>query len=374
LGPYEALLALEDGTYFSGFGFGSPSEVSGEVVFNTGMVGYPEALTDPSYHGQILVQTYPLMGNYGVPPRERRDGYGLPWDLESGRIQVRGYAAYSPSARPSHWTSGRTLDGWLAEEGVPAIGGIDTRKLTKKLRMEGTMLGILKVGRGIDSEEVRGRLHGIPDPGRMDLVKEVTIQEPIFHGGDGPEVVVIDCGVKLGIIRSLLLRGASVIRVPYAYAADEILALDPAGVLISNGPGEPKMCVETIEAVGELIEAGLPMMGICLGSQLLALASGGDTYKLKFGHRGQNHPCIDLSSGRCYITSQNHGYAVEGGSLGDTGFEAYFVNANDGTIEGIRHRRRPVFGVQFHPEGSPGPLESEFLFDAFMKEVEACRG
>lgn len=374
MGPYKALLALEDGSTFSGFGFGFPSEASGEVVFNTGMVGYIEALTDPSYYSQILVQTYPLMGNYGVPSKGGRDSLGFPRDLESENIQVRGYAVHSPSAQPSHRTSGRTLNRWLKEDGVPAIGGIDTRRLTKKLRMKGTMLGILKVDKEIDLEEVQDRVRRISDPSEIDLVKEVTIDEPIFHTGDGPSIVVIDCGVKLGIIRNLLSRGATVIRVPYNYTADEVMSFDPSGVVISNGPGEPKMCVETIKAVKELIDTGLPIMGICLGNQLLALASGGDTYKLKFGHRGQNHPCINLSNWRCYVTSQNHGFSVDGESLGGTDFDASYVNANDGSIEGIRHIRRPVFGVQFHPEGSPGPLETEFLFDGFMREVEVCRG
>ncbi|MFQ6052897.1 MAG: glutamine-hydrolyzing carbamoyl-phosphate synthase small subunit [Candidatus Bathyarchaeia archaeon] len=372
MSPYEAVLALEDGSKFYGSGFGAPAEVSGEVVFNTGMVGYLEALTDASYAGQILVQTYPLVGNYGVPSKVRRDAFGFPCHLESERVQVAGYVVHSPSRHPSHRTSDGTLGRWLREQNVPAISGIDTRRLTKKLRTRGVMLGILKVDEEIDADELDDKIRGIPDPSRMDLVRGVTIEEPIIHRGSGPRIVLIDCGVKLGIVRSLLARGATVIRVPYTYPADGILDFDPSGVVISNGPGEPKMCVETIGVVGELLETDLPLMGICLGNQLLALAAGGDTYKLKFGHRGQNHPCVDLSDGRCYITSQNHGFAVDAESLGDTGFEASFINANDGTNEGIRHRSKPVFGVQFHPEGSPGPLDAEFLFDEFLKEARGC--
>lgn len=369
----KAVLLLEDGSRFSGSGFGYSSEVSGEVVFNTGMVGYPEALTDPSYSGQILVQTYPLIGNYGVPSMERRDVFGFPYDLESNRVQVKGYAVHTPSAHPSHRTSETTLHRWMMEEKTPAISGIDTRRLTKKLRIEGAMLGILKVGNEIYLDELEDEIKGIPDPNKIDLVKEVSIETPI-HLGDGElKIVVIDCGVKFGIIRNLLSKGASVTRVPYTYPIEKILDFNPSGVVISNGPGEPKMCVDTIGIIRELLETGLPMMGICLGNQLLTLAAGGDTFKLKFGHRGQNHPCMDLSSGRCYITSQNHGFSVDAKSLEDTGFEASFINVNDGTIEGIRHTDKPVFGVQFHPEGSPGPLDTEFLFDEFIEEAGRCR-
>lgn len=369
----RAVLLLQDGSKYFGRGFGYPSEVSGEVVFNTGMVGYPEALTDPSYFSQILVQTYPLVGNYGVPSIFGRDTFGFPCDLESEKVQVMGYAVHTPSAHPSHRTSEKTLNQWLMEEKIPAIGGIDTRRLTKKLRMEGAMLGILKVAEEICVDELCDEIHGIPDPNKADLVKEVTIKKPVHHGEGKPKIVVIDCGVKFGIIRNLLSRGASVTRVPYKYPVDKILDINPSGVVISNGPGEPKNCVNTISIVGELLEAGLPLMGICLGNQLLALAAGGDTFKLKFGHRGQNHPCLDLSSGRCYITSQNHGFSVNAESLKDTDFKVSLVNANDGTVEGIRHAHKPVFGVQFHPEGSPGPLDTEFLFDEFMKEAQRCR-
>jgi carbamoyl-phosphate synthase small subunit len=369
----KAVLQLVDGSKFFGVGFGYPSETAGEVVFNTGMVGYPEALTDPSYFSQILVQTYPLLGNYGVPSLERRDAFGLPSDLESEKVQVMGYVVQTPSSHPSHRTSEKSLGRWLVEEKIPAIGGIDTRRLTKKLRIEGVMLGILKVAEEISADDLDDEIRGISDPNEVDLVKEVTIKKPVHYGEGKPKIVVIDCGVKYGIIRNLLIRGASVTRVPYTYPVDKILDINPSGVVISNGPGEPKNCVKTIDIVSELLYTGLPLMGICLGNQLLALAAGGDTFKLKFGHRGQNHPCLDLSSGRCYITSQNHGFSVDAESLKDTDFKVSLVNANDGTVEGIKHAYKPVFGVQFHPEGSPGPLDTEFLFDEFIKEAQRCR-
>ena len=363
---------MEDGTTYHGLGFGAPREVTGEVVFNTGMTGYTESLTDPSYAGQILVQTYPLIGNYGVPGKERRDEHGFPYSMESESPQVEGYVISTLAGSPSHWAADRSLEQWLEAEGVPGMAGLDTRMLTKKLRTRGVMLGVLKVAEEIQEDELAGKIGEIPDPSKTDLVKGVSIDSPVTHPGGSTRIVVIDCGVKLGIVRSLLERGATVIRVPYDYTAESILALEPSGIVVSNGPGEPKMCVDTIRTVGGLLETELPMMGICLGNQLQALASGGDTYKLKFGHRGQNHPCKDLRSGRHIITSQNHGFTVDPGSLEGTGFEVSFVNANDGTVEGIRHRSRPFFGVQFHPEGSPGPLDAGFLFDEFMGEVSKC--
>jgi carbamoyl-phosphate synthase small subunit len=357
---------------YHGFGFGAPKEVTGEVVFNTGMTGYTESLTDPSYSGQILVQTYPLIGNYGVPSEDRRDDYGFPFSMESERPQVEGYVVSTLSESPSHWAGDRPLEKWLKAEGVPGIGGLDTRMLAKKLRTKGVMLGVLKVAKEIQEDKLATKIGEIPDPSKTDLVKGVSIDSPITHPRGSTKIVVIDCGVKLGIIRNLLERGATVIRVPYDYTAESILALEPSGILVSNGPGEPKMCVDTIKTVGELLETDLPMMGICLGNQLQALASGGETYKLKFGHRGQNHSCKDLRSGRHYITSQNHGFTVDPSSLEGTGFEVSFVNTNDGTVEGIRHRNKPFFGVQFHPEASPGPLDTIFLFDEFMREVSKC--
>jgi carbamoyl-phosphate synthase small subunit len=370
----EAVLALEDGTILKGTGFGHPCEVSGEVVFNTSMVGYTESLTDPSYHGQILVQTWILIGNYGVPPFSITDEFGIPLHFESQRVQVNGYVVQSLTKHPSHWSNQKSLDDWLKEQEIPGIEGIDTRELTKKLRVKGVMLGILRVGDEIDLEEMKEKVKKIEDPNERNLSKEVSIEKPIiYENGSSTKIVLIDCGVKFGILRNLLKRKCGVIRVPIDYPVDKILEFEPSGVVISNGPGNPKKCEETIETVRKLIEVGLPMMGICLGCQILALAASADTYKLKFGHRGSNHPAIDLSTRKCYITSQNHGYAIEPKSLEGTDFNIWFLNANDKTVEGIKHKSKPIFATQFHPEASPGPYETEFLFDLFMKEVKNAK-
>jgi len=367
----KAILALEDGTVVEGRGFGYPCQVSGEVVFNTGMTGYTESLTDPSYFGQILIQTYPLIGNYGVPPYSITDEFGIPLHFESRRIQVRGYVIYSLAGNPSHWSCNKKLTEWLYEQRTPGIEGADTRALAKKIRVKGTMLGILKVAEEINLEEIETTLKQIEDPNKRDLVKEVTAEKPIEHSsGKSPKVVLLDCGTKFGIIRNLLQRNIDVVRVPYDYSTEKILDLKPSGVVISNGPGDPKKCEAPIRAIKEILETDLPVMGICLGNQILALAAGADTHKLKFGHRGQNHPCIDLFTEKCYITSQNHGYTINAYSLKGTGFELWFKNVNDGTVEGIKHKSKPVFGVQFHPEASPGPCETGFLFDYFAGEVK----
>lgn len=367
----KAILALEDGTLLKGRGFGYPCEVSGEVVFNTGMTGYTESLTDPSYFGQILIQTYPLIGNYGVPSYSITDEFGIPLHFESRRIQVRGYVVYSLAQNPSHWSCNKTLNEWLYEQRVPGIEGIDTRELAKKIRVNGTMLGILKVAEEIDLEAIKTRLNEVEDPNKRELMNEVTTCEPVeYISGKSPKVVLIDCGTKFGIIRNLLQRNMNVIRVPYDYSAEKILQLKPSGVVISNGPGDPKKCEETIRTAKETLETDLPVMGICLGNQILALAAGADTHKLKFGHRGQNHPCIDLFTEKCYITSQNHGYAIDADSLKETEFDIWFKNVNDGTVEGIKQREKPIYGTQFHPEASPGPYETGFLFDYFAGEVK----
>ena len=369
----KAVLVLEDGTVFLGDGFGSPGRVSGEVVFSTSMVGYPEALTDPSYYGQILTLTYPLIGNYGVPPY-KCDEFGVPIYFESIGIKVRGLVIQELCLTPHHWASEKTLDEWLRSEGIPGICNIDTRRLTKKLRIKGVMLGILEVCEE-DSEPNVDRLlkevRHVPDPNLKDLVKEVTIKEPIYYrAGDRKRIVLIDCGVKAGIIRCLLKRKVEVIRVPYPFPEDEILEYRPNGILVSNGPGDPKrMSNDVIEAVAHFIEEGIPVMGICLGNQVISLAAGGDTYKLKYGHRSQNQPAYDLETGRCYITTQNHGYAVKAESLKGTGLKVWFINANDKTIEGVRHENGRTFAVQWHPEASPGPYDTEFLFDLFIEKM-----
>jgi carbamoyl-phosphate synthase small subunit len=343
-------LVLEDGSVFEGISFGFPGAVSGEVVFNTGMVGYPETLTDPSYRGQILVLTYPLVGNYGVPERAVTE---LDSAFESDEIQVAGLVVADASPDYSHWSAAKSLSQWLTERGVPGLMEIDTRALTKRLRDRGVMLGKIIA----DDEDVA--LH---DPNRDNLVASVSVKEPTIYGAGSRRVVLVDCGCKNSIIRSLTSRGLTVIRVPWDY---DFLGEHFDGVVVSNGPGDPKMCVETIAHVRRVMERDYPVFGICLGHQILALAAGADTYKLKFGHRGQNHPSACIGTDRCFVTSQNHGYAVDDRCLPD-GWAVWFRNANDDTNEGLHHRSRPFMSVQFHPEAAPGPLDTTFLFDDFV--------
>ncbi len=354
-----------------GYGFGKPTKTSGEIVFSTSMVGYPEALTDPSYKGQILTLTYPLVGNYGVP---RNDfDLGLPLYFESDHIQPSGLIIHELCTTPYHWACSRTLDEWLAEEGIPGIYGIDTRRLTKKLRIHGVMLGILQVceeGKEPNIDALLKEVRHVPDPNLTDLVKEVTIKEPLTYTVDGDKkVALVDCGVKNNILRNFLKRGISVVRLPYDFSAKEILEYKPDGVVVSNGPGDPKKCIAAIQATIELVET-LPVMGICLGNQILMLAMGGDTYKMKFGHRAQNQPVLNLNTNRCYITTQNHGYAIDMNCFDRTPLECWFINANDKTVEGVKHRNKPVFAVQWHPEASPGPYDTGFLFDEFAALME----
>jgi carbamoyl-phosphate synthase small subunit len=369
----KAVLLLEDGTFFIGKGFGTSKKTSGEVVFSTSMVGYPEALTDPSYKGQILTLTYPLVGNYGVPPFDLN--FGLPLYFESDRIQVQGLVIHELCHNPHHWASTRTLDKWLSDEGIPGIYGVDTRHITKKLRAHGVMLGILHVceaGEEPNMEQLLAQAKSIPDPNLTDLVRQVSVKKPVHYKVDGKHtVVLIDCGVKYNIIRNLLKRGISVVRVPYDFSAKEVMEYKPSGVFLSNGPGDPKTCVKTIDCIRELVDE-VPLMGICLGAQILTLAMGGDTYKLKYGHRSQNQPALDLKTNRCYITTQNHGYAIANESIKKTPLDAWFLNPNDKTVEGVKHKTKPVFAVQWHPEASPGPYDTEFLFDTFAKTLEGA--
>ncbi len=366
----RALLALEDGTILQGEGFGAEREIAGEVVFNTSMYGYPELLTDPSYYEQIVVMTYPIVGSYGVPSYSVTDKFGVPLGFESDSIKVKGYAVHTIS-RPSHWSSVKDLDRWLTEQNVPGIMGIDTRSLTQKLRTNGTMLGVLRVAEyPLKETDVETTLKQLQDPNKADLVRGVTVSEPIIYQGEkSATVVVVDCGTKFGIIRSLLASGVSVARVPYDYEADKILDMNPCGIVLSNGPGDPVMCERTIKSTAQLLETETPIMGICLGSQILALAAKARTYKLKFGHRAVNHPCLDLKTGRCHITTQNHGYSVDEQSLENTSFQVSFINVNDRTVEGISHKTKKVFGVQWHPESCPGPHDTRFLFDRFLGGV-----
>lgn len=346
-----------------GVGFGATRKVSGEVVFNTGMVGYPEAITDPSYNGQILMQTYPLIGNYGVCPDH----------FESDGPKIEGYIVHELCREPSHWASKKRLDEWLRETGIPGIERADTRMLTKKIRIYGVILGILWVyrnGDGPDFDELLKEARHIPDPNKTDLVAEVATKKVHKFNVKGKHhVVLVDCGVKRNIIRSLLDKKLNVTVVPPNTTADKILDMKPDGIVLSNGPGDPKMVPYVIKTVKELTQVDTPIMGICLGNQILALAFSGDTYKLKFGHRGQNHPCVDLETGRCYITSQNHGYAVKAESLKGTGLKVTWINANDKTVEGLEHIKKHIFAIQFHPEATPGPEDTQYLFDRFLKNM-----
>jgi len=321
------------------------------------MVGYPESITDPSYRGQILVQTYPLIGNYGVDPAS----------FESGRPQIAGYAVAEICMMPSHASSRKTVDAWLQEHRVPGIAGIDTRALTKRLRVQGVMPGLLAVEDGpVKTSSLLREAMRLPDPTRRDLVSEVTTQDIHILNPDSRKIVIlIDCGAKEAIVRSLIRRGACVVRVPAATPFAKLMSFAPQGVVLSNGPGDPKRCPDVIRTVRRLLKENIPVFGICLGNQALALAAGADTYKLKFGHRSQNQPCLEEGTGRCHITSQNHGYAIDPRTL-PRNWRPWFTNANDGTNEGIRHLRRPFLGVQFHPEASPGPVDTAFLFDEFL--------
>ena len=349
-------LELVDGTVAEGFSFGAPRSVSGEVVFNTGMVGYPESLTDPSYRGQILVLTYPLIGNYGVPPEVRE--HGILKYFESERIQVAGLVVSECCERYSHWNAVKSLSEWLIERSVPAIRGIDTRALTKRIREKGTMLGRIVHDDAVPFE----------DPNKRNLVAEVSVTEPEVFGEGRPRVLAVDCGMKNNIIRCFLKRGVSVVRVPWDHDFNDG-EHEWDGLFLSNGPGDPKMCAATIAHLKEALARRRRIFGICLGNQLLALAAGADTYKLKYGHRSQNQPCTETGTKRCHITSQNHGYAVDTKSLPE-GWEPWFENANDGTNEGIRRARLPFMSVQFHPEASGGPTDTEYLFDVFIEGLK----
>ena len=340
-----AVLELIDGTKFEGTSFGAEKSVSGEVVFNTGMVGYVEALTDPSYKGQILVLTYPLIGNYGV---------GGDW--ESDKIQVEALVISDYSLKYSHHEAIKSLSEWLKENNLPGIFGVDTRRLTKRLREGGAMLGRLIFNEEID----------FSDPNKRNLVGEVSLREARGFG-TGQEILLVDCGCKLSILRNLLKRNVSVLQVPWNFKLTNEIFERTKGVILSNGPGDPMICTETIELVKELLKKEISILGICLGNQILALATGARTYKLKYGHRGQNQPCRASGTERCFITSQNHGYAVDKESL-PSGWEESFYNLNDGSNEGITNGQN-AFGVQFHPEAMPGPNDLEFLFDEFIKLV-----
>ena len=349
----KASLILDDGTVFVGKSFGYEKPVAGEVVFNTAMTGYPESLTDPSYSGQILVTTYPLIGNYGVPRREEVNG--LSRFYESEKIHVEALVVSDYSFEYSHWNADKSLADWLKEEQVVGIYDIDTRELTKQLREHGSMKGKIVIDGGEDIEFV--------DPNLSNLVAKVSCKEVIRYGNGQKKVVLVDCGVKHNIIRCLLKRDVTVIRVPWDY---DFNTLDYDGLFISNGPGDPDMCGITVEHIRQAMNGTKPIFGICMGNQLLSKAGGARTYKLKYGHRSHNQPVRQVGTNRCFITSQNHGFAVDNSTLG-ADWEPLFINMNDGTNEGIRHKSKPYFSAQFHPEAASGPTDTEFLFDEFVK-------
>lgn len=355
----RAALILSDGTRFEGYSFGHEAPTSGEVVFNTAMTGYPESLTDPSYEGQILVSTFPLLGNYGVPPRGGSPD--LSTHFESSRIHCRAIVAQDYAWEHSHWLADRTLEQWLKEEKIPGIYGIDTRALTKHLRNSGSMLGKI-VFEGDSNDAV-----DFYDPNAENLIAATSCTDVKEYGPeDGPRVVLVDCGIKHNIIRCLAARGVRVIRVPWDY---DFNTLEWDGLFISNGPGNPDFATATIDNVRRALDLGKPICGICMGNQILAKAAGASTYKLKYGHRSHNQPVRRLGTDKCYITSQNHGFAVDDATLPE-GWEPLFVNMNDGTNEGIRHRSLPYFSAQFHPEASSGPRDTEFLFDEFVNMLK----
>lgn len=349
-----AILRLENGLEFRGYSFGYDGPADGEIVFSTAMVGYPESLTDPSYSGQILCVTYPLVGNYGVPEDVVENGISK--YFESEKIHVRGLVISDYSFKYSHWSASRSLDQWLKEQKVPGIYGLDTRELTKVLRDNGSMLGMI-VTEGHSLE------FPVPNPNLENQVALVSCKEVIRYGSGQKKVVLVDCGVKHNILRCLVRRGVEVIRVPWDY---DFNTLEYDGLFISNGPGNPEFCVKTVQHIREAMKKDKPIFGICMGNQLLSRAAGASTYKLKYGHRSHNQPVRLVGTDRCFITSQNHGFAVAQETLG-ADWEPMFVNMNDGTNEGIRHKSKPFFSAQFHPEASSGPTDTEFLFDEFIK-------
>lgn len=369
-------LVLQDGTVFEGESFGAATNVTGEVVFSTGMTGYVESLSDPSFAGQILVLTYPLVGNYGVPSPEK---------FESEKMQIAGLVVANYSETYSHHDAVQSLADWCKASGVPAIQGVDTRAITKMLRAKGAMLGqLINAGAPhfVDDENTRRKLSelnpespdffstiqsaGFSDPNAENLVAKVSPKE-VRSYGDGPiKIVLVDCGAKENIVRSLTRPETTVIRVPWDY---DFNTLEYRALAISNGPGDPAMCGATVENIKKAMAANKPIVGVCLGNQLLALAAGAKTYKLPFGHRGQNVPCVDVETGRCYITSQNHGFAVDDASL-PADWKPWFKNANDGSNEGIAHVSKPWRSVQFHPEASPGPTETGWIFDRFIDDLK----
>ncbi len=354
----KAELVLEDGSRFEGYSFGYEQPVAGELVFNTAMTGYPESLTDPSYCGQILVLTYPSVGNYGVPFKTMENG--MLQNFESEKVQITALVISDYSEEYNHWNASESLGDWLKFHKVPGIFGIDTRALTKRIREHGAMLA--KV-------EHKRTNTDFFDPNKTNLVAQVSTKEIITYGSGKYRIMLVDCGVKYNIIRHLLKRDTTIVRVPwdYNYHQEEF-----DGLFITNGPGNPKMCGVTIEHIRKSLAGNKPMFGICLGNQLMALASGADTYKLKYGHRSHNQPVLEVGTNKAYLTSQNHGFAVDNKTLSDE-WVPYFVNLNDQTNEGMKHSFKPFFSTQFHPEASGGPTDTDFLFDDFIRNIEMAK-
>jgi len=368
----KAILVLEDGSVYEGHSFGAETTAYGEVVFSTSMTGYQEMLTDPSYAGQILVPTYPLIGNYGINES----------DFESRQIQVRGFAVREYCSQPSHWQSTRTLHEFLLAYGIPGISGIDTRALTRRLRSSGVMMGILSSE--MTTEEALTELKSLPKYDFTDFVHQVSTEKAYEWQSNMPatatlpslslraqrrnlNIVVIDLGLKYNILRILSQLGCQASAVPCTASAEDVLALNPDGIVLSPGPGDPALLGDITDTVRELV-GRKPIMGICLGHQLIGRALGAKTFKLKFGHRGGNHPVRDLATGRVYITAQNHGYAIDADTL-KGGLEVSHINLNDGTVEGLHHRDLPILSIQYHSEASPGPLDNMYLFERFLEMV-----
>ncbi len=357
----QARLVLADGTVYEGFSFGAETGTFGEVVFNTSMTGYQETLTDPSYAGQIVMPTYPLIGNYGINEQ----------DVESVRIQVRGFVVREECLEPNHYLSTKTLHQYLLDGGISGIFGVDTRAITRKLRSVGVMMGIITTR--LSPAEALAELKKQPDYGSIDFVKQVSTKTEYEWAKDDPSaakyhVVAYDCGLKYNILRLLKTRECKVTVMPCTSSAQDILKLNPDGILLSPGPGDPELLNYAVSTVRGLV-GKKPIMGICLGNQLIGRAFGAKTFKLKFGHRGGNHPVKEFATGRVHITAQNHGYAVDPDTLKD-GLEVTHINLNDGTVEGLRHKELPIFCIQYHSEDSPGPMDNRYLFDKFVEMIK----
>ena len=355
----KAYLVLENGSVYEGQTFGAEADTFGEVIFCTSMAGYQEMLTDPSYAGQILMPTYPLIGNYGINEE----------DNESARIQVRGFVVREQCTEPSHYLNRQTIHEYLEQSGIPGIYGVDTRAITRQLRSSGVMMGMIT---SKDPQQALEELHQMPGYGSIDFVRQVTTETAYSWQATSPEtkyhIAALDCGLKYNILRILNQKGCNVTIVPCTTSAGEILDLNPDGILLSPGPGDPELLDYVVSTVQQLV-GKKPIMGICLGNQLIARSFGAKTFKLKFGHHGGNHPVRELANGRIHITSQNHGYAVDPDTIGND-LEVTHANLNDGTVEGLRHKELPIFTIQYHSEASPGPLDNTYIFDRFLQMVE----